>query len=1577
MNSILPIPASEIIAYLDIAFIVIIILCALIGFFRGTLKSCFMACATLLLFLLGLIFAEPVTKILLYTDVSWIGLDVNGIHVESIMQLVSQLIVNQDPSYVELLQDGTYTLALVEGVAGLVCKVAWLVVLVILSFTIYHLISFIVWLITRKFFKRLFCKPSGTKKNGKPKYKKKIWSRLGGLGIGATKGLIYTLLIGFILAGAASIGQSIQDITSVEQEVVVVCIDDTFTVVELSNNEDNKNSDNVSEYEEIFELLSGYRETIPGKVFGSVKFGKYGTTFDEFVFDSLFTIKGENGNIRLRSELRKLSTILNNDAVKEIMSEGFDFKQLYKLNEEDLRLLVDTLADLDLVKVVAPVGLELITYSDMLADSVFPSDPDSSEPSEQYKEFQETMLEKLPELLKIDYCKEVKSLGYVFVDVIDLLGEDINDLKNLDYFSFDQNTLNEIFTGLGNMELLEVVAPLTINYLINSDSVVKAIETAGFTVEDLGLNNDIDYVKELMNLPKIYEKVVDLNIKRIDGKISFSEIDIEKIEPFVETLFTSVIIKNAVPVVASTLTKTYLPDDYKTIFAEEELKSINWENEFSPVLSAVALLLKTEILTSDEPMQTLLSMNDNDFNELGKYLSKSDLISNNMNELLDVLLASLKFKNVDFEGLDPEKGEVWNETEIVALFSTIKKIATSLDRTLSDTEIEELSISISSSKYIKKNLNNLVNSLTSDIGFELASLSEDEWTINEIYAVFKSINIIADLSDGSNVSIEGFLKLSDENLSIVLESKLIKLSLKKIIVEKAQPGGELELLKGVYEDGVNELGQTLYSWDDAVIDIESKIIGESIYVDIVEGVSRYVVYKNGRIFKTFTDKNSIEINTNDYTYDANDEFDVKGIKEEGELRNVFNAISSLEIDDISKFDIDLRQVVTNKKTLFESYIITETIVGEIKKYDKDLSSSGVLVIPSQFKDGGDGNWHGENGELDYIVTALDALLEVSSSTDPVYITQLSDRINNVYIEMINENIDKILLSEIITCTVIEEVRKLNGNGICIPEQYLNSNDLWYNKYNSNGELIKKGEISRFMAGVYSALDLNEDTRTPVNKANANEISLSHLVNDHIINEVLYSDILSLTIKEKVISYSVGSNPTIYLPANYDQLESKNYINWYNDYNNEGVVVKYGELNHFFEGLHYVMSGESTLENMDELSFDGIFDTNINSENVIPQNEVLKSIIISETILKKIVFENSERISIPSGVGLDDENDRSKWFNEYNENDQLVKTNELANLINSLGKMITSEQMTHLQDLNIYQLIDEILLLFNDESNINIILKSYVICETLKNKVSSVKSFRDDSTDTDYVKMAFSKNGMNANNSNDWYGFDASGNPLQKELWNLLVGSSVLLGKRSLLDLEKISIEVLLENPDLIPEYDENCNITSNEIEIMLKSIVLEEAFANIAITLCSGSGYLAMVIDVPSDVNWYMRDVKGTEEYDLLTFLQSFFIIQDKFDYSNNKDILSTASQIINLNEKEVKEVGTAVVISRIFRNNIEKLFNTIFMPYYALKYYSNPSIASWDSVKFVQTDYLGNSRVQARNKFITTYNKICDELKK
>ena len=172
-------------------------------------------------------------------------------------------------------------------------------------------------------------------------------------------------------------------------------------------------------------------------------------------------------------------------------------------------------------------------------------------------------------------------------------------------------------------------------------------------------------------------------------------------------------------------------------------------------------------------------------------------------------------------------------------------------------------------------------------------------------------------------------------------------------------------------------------------------------------------------------------------------------------------------------------------------------------------------------------------------------------------------------------------------------------------------------------------------------------------------------------------------------------------------------------------------------------------------------------------------------------------------------------------------------------------------------------------------------------------------------------------------------------------------------------------------------VVSDNIEEMLKSIILEEAYVNVTSNLLKPGGYLNMVIDVPSDVNWYKKDVSSSEEYDLLTFLQSFYLIQDVFDYRNNKDIMNAVNTISVLNDKQIDNLANGMVISRIFRSNIEKMMNTIFGAKYLMDNPTPAGLLKWNTIKFVQADYVGNTKLQAKQKFISSYKVVCAEINK
>lgn len=1767
MLNILPIPVSDIITYLNLGFLAIIIICAIVGFFRGTLKSVFFAIFTLIVFSLGWIFMGPASNALLNTDLSWIGITIpdTNIALTTPLDTLRLYLEEMSPEYLYLLEDGSYSLELIKGLFGAVFNIVFVILLVVLSFTVLHSLGGLLWLLLRKPLRKVFCKKKSYNKKGKPKYKKSFGSRFGGLGIGAVKGLSYTLIIGFILAGIASVTDSLQTFTETpNEEVAIVCTEDTFTFIKLGEqsekiSEEESNSF-TDEYSEIIELFSAYHDTIPGKVFGSIKYGENKTAFDEYLFDTVFKIEAKNGSVKLRNELRKFARAFNTEAVQEIMVDGFDISKLSQLPDEDLKEVIDIIASLDLIKVVVPVGLELITYSDILEESL----------GDQYESISEMLNEQLPNLLQIDYCEEVKSLGYVFVDVLNLLGEDIKDLSQLDFFSLDQQVIDSMFASLNELEVLDIVAPIAVNLLINSEGVINAIEEAGFTIEDLGLDDSIDYVDELMNIPNIYKAIANLGFKMVEGTVDLSGIDPEKVSALTDAIFESAIISNALPVVTTTLVHTYMPDDYKDILTDEELESVDWKQELTPLLTAVAVLLKSDIINSEDPLQTLSSMEDSEFEELGKYLSQSYLLTNNLNEILEVLMSSMDLGEITFDGLDEEAGERWTEEEITSIFKCFK-ILINLDifgsedplqviKTMENEQIENISLNMSRSVFMKKNLVNIMDIFMDDLGFELARLTADEWTTNEIYSVFKSISVIAEMVSGDQIQVENFLNIEDDKLNVLLESKLIRDSLKKLLVEKSKDGEDLEILAGIYEDGRDEQNRLVYEWDDEKIPVTAHVNAHKVTIPRVSEAKKYIIYKNN-MYYTSTDNSNLVIDLDEVennSYEEEDTITVKAIVENGELRKVFNAISCLEIENINEFNLDLRKIIPNKLTIIDSYILTETLVEQIVLLDID-NAGGVFYISPKYELNGSGEWHYEDGELSRLIDGLDMMLSISTSTDPVYvdsvtaddislrniidyqdiifdsevlsdtivdkivklendgilsipqeyrsnyeywndnhskeasyllssidyiidvptegfeittdnihiknvityedeilksavltativnkiadvgeaitipndykidntndswnngylkwknvydkygtleskgelshlldsidaiigistsseeisISSLEHKLDEIYIEDIVENKEEILISVVITATISDKIIDLDGSGINVPSEYKVSLEPWLNEYDDNYQVVNDGEVSKLLDSAYIALGLSSSTQTSVDNLSINNVDLEVVTHRDNRDKVLYSDVLSNTLKEKIISFSTGSSPTIYIPLNYELKSSFNYFEWENEYDSNGEVITRGELSYILGAIHLVC-GSASINDFSNLDFSVVFDTSYSLEYMcIPQQEILKSKVLSETIIEKLLSSAGSAISVPldDSIGLNDKTDRSAWYNVYSSNEVLIETNELSHAINSLGKVLTDEQKNNLTGIDIYANIDEMLTNFKDDSYKNVVLKSYVVCETLKENMNKIDSVKE------YIEKALTNNygiGIDYQDRQYWYGFDSLGNPDQdKELWNLLTGASYILGDNKFTELEEFTISTLINNNSMAPSY----NATTFEVEEdshinkMLKSLIIEEIFAEIAEGLLTND--LSSIITLPSDgFNYYRKDaISKNSEYDLRTFLESFYLLKRNI---SNDNIIEAGNEFVNIgksyDDSKLKDLGAAMVISRTFKNSISLMYNTLLGAHFFLANgYNTATLATWETIKFVQSDYdTASTKADAHSKFMDTYKNIC-----
>lgn len=1441
MLNILPIPATDILLYLNLLFGVMIFLGALIGFIRGTRKSLVHLIVWVILFLIALLTINLQVKAILNFDFSKYNFIINDKQLTTLNSFVQEWLVTQFPEYFtkEMLVEGTNANAFIYGVVMTIFKMAFWIVWLIVSLILSQIIDAIVW---------SFLKPKKVMVNGKKRApKKSMGSRLGGLGIGAFRGLLCTLLLGFIFAGLSSIASSIKEIDNENVNVGVICTDDDLVFMDLSNGTKNNTLDSyLDEYGDVIDVLEGYRTTIPGRIFGVLKFGKDKVTIDEALFDSLFKINGKNGTIKIRKEINILAKLLQNDAAKQILTEGFTISDLANLNTDSLRELVDVVSSLDTIKVLVPIGLEIVTYTDILADVL----------GDQYAQIHQVLLDNINKFNDIDYNKDIQSLGYALVDVVELLGDGLSDVASIDYLNLDVNKVETIFQKLGEMKLLDLVAPVAVSYILSTDYIKNALATAGFTIEDLNIDKVINkenfFTHELLLIPELYKSIVNLGLKIDTNNIDFSEINQDKVDAFVQTLFKFYIVDNSIPVVASTLYVNFVPDNYKDLISAEELKSTNWREELSPVLTAAATLLKTNIINSKDPLTTICEMDDEEFVEIGRYLSKSKLLCNHINDLINILVDNGNIENLKLEGLDSNKNEHWDENEIVSLFRAAKiiintgiigaedpmlaikslddekidNLATSLSNSkffaknlnpivnfaieqinvegltletldkekgenwdetelksllhafktiidsgiidsknpidtvkdLTDEQIDSLAINLSSSRFFTKNLNNVINYLmkqvelgditfegldkekgeewneselkgllhslsifastniigsekpfeeiknindetivnlsnyissskfmtknlspildyfSKDLEFKISTLNKEEWTNNEIYAVFKSFKTLASTMDEGTFNVETILNLSESDLDIILESKLFRETLKNILVDKSKEGQDLEILKGIYEDDSH------YAWNDIRQEVAYSINNNKLIMNEATS-SKYIIYKNGIYFASTTN-NLFDLSTIDgYVYSSADTFKVEAIKVSGELRNVFNAISCLEIKDIKNVSIDLRNVINNKEILFKSYILVETLVDQIRKQDS------VLNIPDEYKENGSGLWRDEDGkvgELNRIFTALDVALGISTSTEPVLIESIN--VDNISLNNIIQNKDVIFASDIISATIIKTIQDLNNDGtIIVPSEYLgNDYSLWKDKGTKSGELSL----------VLDALDKTITLPDKGFNVDLQSISLMNIINNK--DEILKSALLTATLVDKIIALNgnILTIPNEYLVSD-THIWKTDYTLWKNTYDdNYNSVLTRGELSKLITSLDIALS---ITESGNEIDLNNITIDNISLRKIVDNKEqVFESVILTATVVEKIKEIENSSIIIP----LEYQNGYDLWVGTDNELFAILEALDNIGLIPNNGFDI------NIDDITISNVID------NKVS----ILKSAVLTATLVDKV---------------------------------------------------------------------------------------------------------------------------------------------------------------------------------------------------------------------------------------------------------------------
>ena len=351
---------------INIIGIVIILLGFLIGLKRGLFKASYRLVVSLVIIVGCWISFPAIMKFICSIDLSQFGsFGFNGYKITTLSDLF-EFITKMSLGLIEQTDSGwtTYTgdviiaetqmYNLIYGLASMIFKLVFMLLVIILNWTVLRFLFGVIYLIIRP--KKKVLNKKGKKVRAKPKG----GSRLLGGAIGAFNAIFILFLMFVPIAGIFSIGSDITSfVSSTETESGEIAnLSFGGEVLNLSN--ENLEALGIEDLEE---WTSIYRNSIVGTMF-SVKIGD--TPLDYSTFDGLFEIKTKDGGIKIRKEIStcvEAVSTLNEEFVSDFISNGYTFtpEMLDEISGDNVRGAFTKLGELEFVNVVVPVGMEFFS----------------------------------------------------------------------------------------------------------------------------------------------------------------------------------------------------------------------------------------------------------------------------------------------------------------------------------------------------------------------------------------------------------------------------------------------------------------------------------------------------------------------------------------------------------------------------------------------------------------------------------------------------------------------------------------------------------------------------------------------------------------------------------------------------------------------------------------------------------------------------------------------------------------------------------------------------------------------------------------------------------------------------------------------------------------------------------------------------------------------------------------------------------------------------------------------------------------------------------------------------------------
>ncbi|MFA7367500.1 MAG: CvpA family protein, partial [Bacilli bacterium] len=1309
--------AEELVLYFNIGALVFVLFFALIGYFRGFKKTLFYFVATVIIFVGGWFIKDIVVNFIRSYNLSSFNLTIADVQLQSLNQFIPDFIVSMFPQIGDAMTEETMIKELVFGLTNMFLRIVFIIILIIFAFTVFKLLVDVLWLIF---------KPK--RKKGVKKRKKSLGNRMGGAGLNALKGAFYLLLILFPIGGivsiANSIGQIASDVENQNTNYNLIFVGDSATLVATDTNSEPS----LGDFDSILELLGVYTKSAPGKIFGTVK-------ADTYLFDSLFSFEVNKTNIKLREELELVAkAFARSESLRE---NGFSLENLMNEDTDTLKLIVDDLSSLKLIKVAIPMAIEAALYLEDEEGNNLVSIPDGIDLD-------------IDSIMEIDFAGDIKKLGYAFVDFTTLLpgeGEELN------YLDLDPDTVSSVLESIGSTDIVDTLLPIAISYITTMESVQESLDQLGFTIDDFGLDEIDDWSNEFTQFGQIYRAVSDLQIKKFDESETFEYVTEDKVDALSEAMFESVLISNSVPVLVNVMSKSIITEEYQDmITVDPDI----WDDvEFSALVNAAVTILKSGIVTDGE--EAFKTMSSDTIDDLAKYLSRSRFITGNLNTITESLIGDMGFFSEDSEFATLEQDE-WTQLELSSLFKAVRFIlveGTDNLTNLEDDKIIEISTYLGSSKFITRNINSVIDSalesidLGTDIEFgEFKDMEDNEVASNELYYLFKSAKIITD--KGSDVN--AFLDLNDDELDIFLNSSFISGTLVNVLKAYSKPGEQLEFLVGVDDENV--------SWYDSDSEETTYTLnGNILTITPVEGATKYNIYGDGVKLGA----------TRSLTFELTPPLPTEIVVEafiEGELRRMFIAIGSLSssLSDGGSFSTDTITNLTDEEidNIMISDILVLSIIGEIEKManedepfivipDGNLKSTDQEIKLAAWKNKVDDNVV-KDGELSKIFKGLRIFL-AGSDIDNFDIQNVTN--------MPDEDIIEVLKSEIISESIIVQIEKEADKDeaiVVIPEgEDLGKNDPrteWLNSYTYVGADLVLDEVGE-LYHILRAL------RVLVGGGSIDDIDVNNILEEENREIVLTSKVMEMTIINKIIETADEDDAVITIP--YNIRNSSNFMAW-KKVDGQGE----GELRKVLNSLSYLMDdGES------------ITDFNFDLSKVLDnKDEILKSEIFIETIISKISEQSEINIPVGAEYGLNDVEDRSAWQNiydldinnnyKYDEQDKVIVTSygEVNSILEAVDIIIEPDPITGEKSFD--NITFNISVAF-EANNQEVILSSLVISETILQKV-----FDEEINGTVTIPSALYLNTRDDTSRDKWFSDYNNGSLVEKnELAHLLDAVNII------------------------------------------------------------------------------------------------------------------------------------------------------------------------------------------------------------